>query len=429
MFHKYRQLIIFIALFVSGFLLFAYILSRSSVTPTNSYSEVELDDSVTRLGNPLREDGLEGRALNVWDLQVFNGKIYLAGGSTVANTGPINVWAYDPITQTFDREYTVDEEAIEHFKVFGDRLYIPAADPRQGDSNKFYRKSVDGLWQKYESDAIELAHVRDLIKTDEGKILVVGNNRNLNKIANPSIAITTDDGISFQEAGISKNQLSKTNLIDYNWFFSVFEYRDKIYAISSLLRDFGNYSGAISVYNSQTQRFEIDFDLRNDEFIPANNIGKSDVQQGIYIIYRIWKPLEFQNYLIYPVRSYSNNQQEYEQAYMNSLGIYYKEKIGVTPKKIELPHNALGEDILIINDELYVLANKKQQNNKFIIYVYKTETISDKIKWQKVLEFSGNNKARSFEYLNSTFYFGLGQDYGDPLGDSGDFISYEIKSL
>ena len=426
--YKYRQLIIFIALFVSGFLLFAYILSRSSVTP-NSYSEIELDDSVTRLGNPLREDGLVGRALNVWDLQVFNGKIYLAGGSTVANTGPINVWAYDPITQTFDKEYTVAEEAIEHFKVFNNQLYIPAADPRQGDNNKFYRKSINGLWEKYESNAVKLAHVRDLIKTENNEILLVGNNRNLNKVSNPSIAITTDDGISFQEAGISKSQLEKTNLIDYNWFFSVFEYQDKIYAISSLLRDFGNYSGAISVYNSQTQSFEIDFDLRNDEFIPASIIGKSDVQQGTYIIYRIWNPLEFHNYLIYPVRSYSNNQQEYEQAYMNSLGIYYKEKIGVTPKKVELPHNALGEDILIINNELYVLANKKQQNNKFIIYVYKTEAISDKIKWQKVLEFSSNNKARSFEYLNSTFYFGLGQDYGDPLGDSGDLISYEINSL
>ena len=427
--HRYRQLTVFIALFVSGFLLFAYILSRSSVTPTDSRSEIQLDESVTRLGNPLREDGMVGRALNVWDLQVFNGKVYIAGGSTVANTGPINVWAYDPITLTFDKEYTVDEEAIEHFKVFSERLYIPAADPRKGDANKFYRKSADGLWQKYESDAIKLAHVRDLIKTDNDEILMVGNNRNLNQIANPSIAITTDDGVSFQEAGISKSQLSKVQLIDYNWFFSVFEYQDKIYAISSLLRDVGNYPGTISVYNPQTQKFEIDFDLRNDEFIPANDIGKSTVQQGNYIIYRIWNPLEFQNYLIYPVRSYSNNKEKYEQAYMNSLGIYFKEKMGVTPKKVELPHNALGEDILIIDDELYVLANKKLQNNKFMIYVYKTESISDKIKWQKVLEFSCNNKARSFEYLNSTFYFGLGQDYGDPLGNSGDLISYEINSL
>ena len=423
--NKYRQkLILFIPLFISGFLLFAYILTPSVPSTDIVASEIE-NESVTRLGNPLREDGLVGRALNVWDLQVFDGKIYLAGGSTITNAGPINVWAYNPITQTFDKEYTVAEEAIEHFKVFGDRLFIPAADPRQGDNNKFYRKSADGLWQKHESDAIKLAHVRDLIKTDEG-ILVVGNNRNLNKIASPSIAITTDEGISFQEAGISKSQLAKTNLVDYNWFFSVFKYQDNIYAISSLLRDFGNYSGAISVYNPQTQKFEIDFNLRNDEFIPASIIGKNDVQQGIYIIYRIWNPLEFQNYLVYPVRSYSNNKAQYEQAYMNSLGIYYKQKIGETPQAVELPKDAIGEDVLIIDDELYVLANQKIQNNKFMVYIYRTERISSKIKWEKVLEFSSSNKARSFEYLNGTFYFGLGQNYGDPIGNSGDIISYEL---
>lgn len=424
--HKYRQLTVFITLFISGFLLFAYILSRSSVPSTDSRSEIKLE-SVARLGNPLREDGMMGRALNVWDLQVFDGKIYIAGGSTVTNTGPINVWAYDPITQTFDKEYTVAEEAIEHFKVFNNQLYIPAADPRQGDTNKFYRKTADGLWQKYESDAVKLAHVRDLIKTDNDEILMVGNNRDLNKIANPSIAITTDDGVSFQKAGISASQLSKTNLVDYNWFFSVFKYQDKIYAISSLLRDSDNYSGSISVYNPQTQKFAIDFNLRNDEFIPASIIEKKHNKQGAYVIYRIWNPLEFQNYLIYPVRSYSNSKVKYEQAYMNSLGIYYKEKIGETPKELPLPHNTIGEDILIVNDELYILANKKKQNNKFTVYVYKTDRISDKIKWQKVLEFTSNNKARSFEYLNSTFYFGLGQDYDEPVGDSGDIITYELN--
>lgn len=425
---KYRQkLTIFITLFISGFLLFTYILARSSV-PSADFATSEIENEfVTRLGNPLRKDGLKGRALNVWDLQVFDGKIYLAGGSTITNTGPINIWAYDPVTQTFDKEYTVAEEAIEHFKVFGDRLYIPAADPRQGDKNKFYRKSVDGLWQKYESNAIALAHVRDLIKTENDEILLVGNNRNLNNLANPSIAITTDDGVSFQEAGISKSQLAKADIVDYNWFFSVFEYRDKIYAISSLLRDFGNYSGAISVYNPQNKKFEIDFNLRNDEFIPASIIGKSDVQQGTYIIYRIWNPVQFQNYLVYPVRSYSNNKAYYERAYMNSLGIYYKQKIGETPQAVELPDGAVGEDILIIDNELYILANQKQANDRFMVYVYRTEHISSKIKWQKVLEFSSSNKARSFEYLKDKFYFGLGQDYNEPIGNSGDLVSYELK--
>lgn len=118
------------------------------------------------LGNPLSQDGKKGRALNVWDLQVFDGKIYLGGGSTVTNAGPINVWAYNPAPESFVKEYTVQEEAIEHYKVFGNQLYIPAADPRNSDHNKYYRQNDDNTWSKYTSSNVKLAHVRDLIQTN-----------------------------------------------------------------------------------------------------------------------------------------------------------------------------------------------------------------------------------------------------------------------
>ena len=111
---------------------------------------------------------------------------------------------------------------------------------------------------------------------------------------------------------------------------------------------------------------------------------------------------------------------------MNPLGFYYKQGMGKTPKEIKLPGGALGEDVLIINNKLYVLANKKKRGDRFIVYVYKTDRIGNKIKWQKVLQFTSSNQARSFEYLDDKFYFGLGQDYGDRINRSGDILSYQI---
>lgn len=251
----------------------------------------------------------------------------------------------------------------------------------------------------------------------------MGNNHYLNQdIDAPSIVITTDQGRSFQAAGV--DNIPNQYLVDYNWFFTVFTYQNQIYAPSSLLRDIDNYSNTIAVYNPETQKFSLDKNLKNDEFIPRQQLGENDNENNIYTIYRIWNPVEYKQYLIYPVRFYCNNDKCYEQFYMNSLGMYLKKDIGKTPELVKLPNRAEGEDVLVIDNELYVLANRKLFGDRFIIYVFKTNDPANQNSWQKILSFKSSNKARSFEYLDGKFYFGLGQDYGEAIANSGDILSY-----
>jgi hypothetical protein len=421
---KYRQKIL---LSVLLFLMTILTLTCGTLSQENNNN-----NAIVRLGNPLLEDGKIDRALNVWDLQVFEGQIYIAGGSTVNNAGPINVWAYNPMTQSFIKEYTVAEEAIEHYKVFDNQLYIPAADPRGNDANKFYRKTINGNWFKYSSNAVKLAHVRDLIQTKNGCLLLVGNNRspnNKNKDA-PGTAITCDHGNSFQGAGVNNSpSIGNVVLADYNWFFSVFSYQNTIYAPTSMLKDAWALPGTISIYDQRQKSFILDSKLNNSEFIPEQQIQENKGKYGFETIYRIWHPVEFNHSLIYSVRSYSNssNKKLYKENYMNSLGMYLKKDMGKSPKVVKLPHRAIGEDILVINNELYVLANKKSWRDHFTIYVFKTSEPSNQKSWQKILSFESRNKARSFEYLNNKFYFGLGQDYGDVIANSGDILSYTPK--
>lgn len=411
---------------------FLFLVTIPIVILAFSQETVELSNSVNYLGNPLSDDGKVGTALNVWDLQVFNNKVYLAGGSTQENTGPVNIWAYNPQTKSFAKEYTVDEEAIEHYKVFDNELYIPAADPRSRNVNKFYRRGLNNPWTKYSSNNIKLAHVRDLIKTDLGDILLVGSNANPSK---PSIAITEDEGENFQKAGIDKNQFvfrqadgTKFTLVDLNTFLSVFSYQNKIYAPSSLLRDYENSSGKIAVYNFQNKKFELDKNLTNDEFIPKQNIGVDGGKQGIDIIYRIWNSIEFKDYLVYVVRSHSFSISKYQKEHMKSLGIYIKPGLGSTPIAVIFPdHNSLGEDILIIDRDLYALTNTKINNSRFITYIYKADEQKFPNTWEEVLHFESSNLARSFEYLNNNFYFGLGHDYGAQVNQSGQILSYLVK--
>lgn len=399
-----------------------------AVVFTLSVAAKEQDSKLVSLGNPLAQEGKQERALNVWDLQVFDEKVYLAGGDTTTNAGPVGVWAYDPKQQTFIKEYTVPEEAIEHYRLFDNQLYIPAADPRKGDSNKFYRKSPGGEWQKFASNEVELAHVRDIIASEEGDILMAGNHRRLKTPEYPSTAITTDDGVSFQGAGVTNLDAAPFLAMDFNWFFSLFEYQQQIYATSGLLNSkYDNY-GSISLYNPEAKSFAVATDLYSSEFIPQRIIRRSK-QADAPIVYRLWHPIEFQDYLFYPARSYSYATDNYRQAYMNSLGFFYKQDIGKRPKKVKLPRRAVGEDLLIINNELYVLANRALKDGKYKISVFKTNRAGKRIRWRKVLQFSSSNKARSFEYLDNKFYFGLGQDYGEAIASSGDILSYYVPSL
>ncbi|MFM2311642.1 MAG: hypothetical protein RLZZ04_918 [Cyanobacteriota bacterium] len=179
----------------------------------------------------------------------------------------------------------------------------------------------------------------------------------------------------------------------------------------------------IAVYDQTQKKFELDYSLSNLDFISEDLNFDSDLS----IISRIWNTVEYRGNLIYSVRSYSIDTRNTHQAYMNSLGIFIKKSLESKPLFVEFPaQQSLGENILLINDRLYALANKKQKEH-FVVYVYQLSSLNKNLEWQEILHFLGQNRARSFEYLDGKFYFGLGQDYGEAIANSGDILSYTTK--
>lgn len=95
------------------------------------------DPAVTRgeleyLGNPFKAVFPDGsgweHARGVWDMQVFDDRIYLGHGSIFSNAGPIDVWAFDPAKEAFVKEFRVDEEVISTLYSTGDLCLIPGTD-------------------------------------------------------------------------------------------------------------------------------------------------------------------------------------------------------------------------------------------------------------------------------------------------------------
>ncbi len=105
-----------------------------------------LEIVATPLSGYERLDGNIGRTL--WDLEYHDELVFLGYGDGTANTGPTDILAYDPRTATHHVETTIDEEAVMTFRRFGERLYVPGADPLGRADNGALHVREGGAWRK-----------------------------------------------------------------------------------------------------------------------------------------------------------------------------------------------------------------------------------------------------------------------------------------
>lgn len=368
---------------------------------------VEGDYTVAYLGNPMARDFKRGRARNVWDLQGYDGKLFIAGGSTVDNVGPINVWAYDPVADRLRREHTVQEEAIERFRALNGDLYIPAADPVTGDLNKFYRRTNTDHWTQITGEP-ELAHVRDLVYFDE-RLIAVGNTRdNANQ---PSAIASTDGGRTFAPV-TDPAQLGRLT----NWFYSLFEYQGMLFATTLIFNPLLD-TESILVFDPEMGQFLPDPTITTATFIPLTN--DNDLTD---VTLRLWRTVALNNRFIYAVRTYCAAQHCYESRYNGSYGLFLKPSLTAAPQPVTFPEpSAMGESILIHDGWFYALANQRLAPNRHHIFIYRSRELTAS-QWETVLTLASPNKARAFALLENTFYIGLGHEFDEPVRFSGAIL-------
>lgn len=88
-------------------------------------------------------------------------------------------------------------------------------------------------------------------------------------------------------------------------------------------------------------------------------------------------------------------------------------------KKIDLLGNPW--DLLVRDGVLYVLTAVESDTNQNMWLIRVTAT-HDLKAWQPLFQFESPTFARSFEYLNGTFYFGLGCETDDPRPETGSVL-------
>jgi hypothetical protein len=114
-------------------------------------------DRIEVLGNPYEgvyPSGESVYARNIWDLQASDGKLYIGAGNSsnvgpAVNAGPVPIICFDPSSGLFEKQFTVDDEQIDVYRVLDGWLYIPGHDPRESwDLGNFYRLEETG-WTKH----------------------------------------------------------------------------------------------------------------------------------------------------------------------------------------------------------------------------------------------------------------------------------------
>ncbi|NBB78334.1 MAG: hypothetical protein GVY36_02650 [Verrucomicrobia bacterium] len=417
--------------------------------------------------------------MNVWDLEVFDGKVFLAYGSTVAGKGSMPIWPFDHATNSWpaEPETILDLEAIESYRVLDGDLYVPAADPAGdiGDRSKFHRRDSDGTWTHFFSNSnFATAHIRDLTIHD-GWLIGVGNSRRPHdllrarsgSVALPLKAVRSIHGGAHElplfraaiallppsdGAGKVDAATSQRNRIA-NWFFSVFHLHDGLYASTRWLswapddpEPAGLYRPnllypplvppfpAVVRWNSDIEQWVAPDPATLHRLVPAT--PERDTQLTL----RPYKPVLFGELWFAPLRSYGLSGAAYHDAYNQSADFVVKPADG-PGRRVTLPDaDALGEAVLEHGNSLYVLANARQPDGGYRIVVYALDREAATARnlddenglvlsaWREVLSFRDQNLARSFARIDDTWYFGLGFATGEPPGRAGTLLQYSPPS-
>ena len=358
---------------------------------TRATTSKDVTSQVELLGNPFKKVPY---ARNVWDMQVYNGRIYLGHGDLNRNAGPIPVIYFDPIANEFITQFTVDEEQIEKYKVINGKLYIPGTDATESWTfGNFYAMDDDDLWTKLRTIP-KANHVFDMAYY----------NGNLYA----SIGATTKDACGLL---VSKDMGKTWATVQDNfsalrsWMNNLFVLNNKLYATGDMI-----VRSSPSSY-TKFRNFLI-IDENSNSVQPYNNSFLPGATS--HHRYNILRAVTVNTNLVYLGVKVTG---------VNDLwspdALYVATDINKVRRVVFPLVTALPTDILVRSNTTYVSAYIKNSTTGYTNIVYKSD---DLITWTELFRFNTETFARSFEELSGDFYFGLGCNMTDLSASTGNIL-------
>lgn len=368
-----------------------------------SSSAFDVTSQLKTLGQPFSKSTY---ARNVWDMQIFNNRIYLGHGnssnsSPSSNAGPVPIIYYDPsagnfvtedikrynsTTQQYEIVNAVDEEQIDIYRVLNGKLYIPGHDSRESWTYGNFYVMDNNIWEKFRTIP-KGVHVFDMAYFKDKLFAGLGSSSNT-----ADVLMSEDNGNTW---GLVDSILSAARV------YSLFEFKDKLYAVYGL--NPSNVSKGVGYYSDSSKILCVEEDsegaIKTSDLTVYGRWIIPGLEEDEYIPMKMIRANEVNNYLLFIAGQVNNDQQWLPKGLFISTSM-------TSSRKISLPKvNALPMDILVRGNTIYVLAHVKLSNTLYTNIVYKSE---DLYTWSELFKFNSDTFARSFEELNGDFYFGLG---------------------
>ncbi len=379
---------------------FANLFQKSA---SQAATNVDVTAQLENLGNPTKAKWADNTscvyARNVWDMQKFNGKIYLGSGNSdntgsgCGNAGPIDLWVYEASTSSFKKDTVanipgyscspncLDTEQINLFRPTNGTLYVPSHDPKNNGAPGIYKLNGSS-WTKITSFFDN--HNYDVYKY-QNSLIGVGMSTTLPAGFLSNVNISTNDGATWQAA---------TGITVQDRMYSILEIGNALYV-------YGNV-GKLYRYTEGVSFVRVNSSSSHGGMIPQGFIAG--------MVPRVERNVKFGADTVY-IGGLNVTDHQWD-----PVGLF-KVSTETNAAVINLPGGFKPRDILVNGQTIYVLGQTGTSPN-MTNYVYSS---TDLMNWTEILHFSSDTFADSFEHLNGSFYFGMGTSM-TPLSNTAGTI-------
>lgn len=341
------------------------------------------------------DDNKAARA--VWDMQIFDGKLFIAAGDYIKDKGPLVLMAYNFTGEKYTEYGTLDDEQICKFKIIDNTLFIPGTDPKGYPYyGSIYTLDAGEEEIKAQKTVPEGVNCFDICKSNGLLFAATGTDIG----GTCPVCISSDWGKSFEQiyfkkdgAIINKNFLSDRDSA-FNGrcrSFNIFEYSGKVFCTFDI-KDSDEYDG-LYVYDKNENCFvyysdisEIFGNTVNCRYLIHNgNMIVCDTKE-VYILNR-----SLSDYTL-PV-GFRENERKYDML----------EKDGV----------------------LYILTSEKSDDG-YIIRLRKISKYNEEP--DTVCSFIYTCPIMSMDYYGGSFYLGVAYDESTVSDDCGRILKIIINT-
>ena len=317
-----------------------------------------------RVGDPLDgtyEDGDIARS--IWDMRVWDGKLFIGCGDYDTNRGPCPLWYMDLATEEWFLFDTLPEEQIDAFLYCADMLIVPGTDPVGDEDSSFYIYTEDGFQKQ--SPLPGSYHTFDLTFFGDDLFIAAG-------VESGSYPIYISDGASYLRPDFYRDGvLLDTSASEVVRAYDLFLADNQLYTTFSM-KDADGCSG-LDLYRYEDGRF----------IYVESLLDRLDFQFVWY------KPIGAEAYL--PGYTYF------------TTGSLYRTANGTDFERITVPGVDVVRDLQCFGNDLYLLCTTATDDGQQI-----SVWVMDTLGPRQVAQFDADAPACSFAITDFFIYIGLG---------------------